>query len=242
MLLNHSWTDEEHRNLHAMYDGRATEFERLTTMIEAVSNHVGDVPSPALLKACREAFSWLPHTFYHDRIGIAGMVFVAAVFEDRPVAVRFEAARKRIDAVWNRHTGGDWRQGDPAFAIVRHLGNNWWGRRPVVDQTWPDEFADALLAQYPAPENAKAIGDPKLLVDDGKVYVKSGFREYTDTEARLFRDSAYVLDVNWLVISNPATEPHDVPFSVEDWLKAPENVQDRKGRWHRVQYGPAQEW
>lgn len=243
MLLNHSWTDEEHRNLHAMYDGRATEIERLTVMIEAVSTHVGDVSSPVLLKACREARSWLPHTSYHDRTGIAGMVFVAAVFEDRPVAERFDAARKRIDAVWNRHKVGDWREGDPAFPIVRHLDNNWWGRCPIINLAWPNEFADALLAQYPAPAPAKAAGDPNLLVVDGNVYVKSGFREHTDAEARAFRDSAYVLDDDWRVVSGPTEEePIDVPFDIEDWFKAPEPARDRGGRWYLVQHIPSQEW
>lgn len=240
LLSNHSWTDEEHRSLSAMYDRRAAEAERLMAMLEAVSERVGAVYSPALLFASENLRGWLPHTMYYDN-GPAGMLFVSTVFEYRPAAERFDAVKRRWDALWKRHAanrveGAD----DPAFVIVRHLNNNWWGRRPVRCEAYPNELAESLIERYPAPVDGDR--DPALIVDDGQVWQKTTFRQYTDQEARSYKDSAYQVAPDWTVISAGSKEPHAVEFSVSDWIRQPENIKGVDRLWYLCRYEPAQEW
>lgn len=239
MLINQSWTDEEYRSMEQMYLRRVVEAERVTSMLGEISAYIGPVGSPAmLLKGMAQAHTWFPSSFYYDREGCAGMVFVATVFEHREIAQRFEACRKTLSAIAEKHRGHNLGDRDPAFEIIRHLDNNWWGRRPTINRSWPNDFADALMEKYPAP--LPDADDPKMLVHNGKVYVRTEFRVYTDEEAKtLGKSSAYLEDDDLRIVSGGSDAPHWQPFTIAGWIDQPDNVKGTDGKWYLVGFGPA---
>jgi hypothetical protein len=180
-------------------------------------------------------------TMFYDRQGPAGMVFVATVFDHRLLAEGFEAVRASMSDIGAKHRlhldGIDAGRG---FEIIRHLDNNWWGRRPVRCEAYPNEFAASLIERYPAPVDGDR--DPALIVDDGQVWQKTTFRQYTDQEARSYKDSAYQVAPDWTVISAGADAPHTVEFSVADWIRQSENIKGVDRLWYLCRYEPAQEW
>lgn len=117
-LSNYSFTDDEYRSLEANYDRRVTEAERIMAMLEEISEAVGPVWSPAIvLKGIAQVHQKFPSSFFYDQQGCAGIVFVSAVFEHRPLAMRFQAVADRIKVIYAKHTaerGGE--SDDPAFS------------------------------------------------------------------------------------------------------------------------------
>lgn len=241
-LSNYSFTDDEYRRLETSYDRSVTEAERITAMLEEISEAVGPVWSPAMvLRGIAQANNEFPPSFYYDQQGCAGIVFVSVVFEHRPLAMRFQAVADRIKIIYAKHTAKRIGESDdPASEIVCHLDNNWWGRRPTINRSWPNDFADALMEKYPAPPPGD--DDPKVLVHNGKVYVKTEFRLYTDDEARtLGKSSAYLEDDDLRIVSGSEGAPHEQPFTIAGWFGQPDNVRGTDGKWYLVGFGPAVE-
>lgn len=233
MLLDHSWTDEEYRNMEQMYLARVAEVERITAMLDEISAHVGEVGSPSIvLNGMAQVNSFFPSSFFYDREGCAGMVFVATVFEHRPIAQRFEQCREMLRAIAERHYNHVPGDSDPAFEIIRHLNNNWWGRKPTVSKAYPNAFADALLELYPA----SAQDAPAILVHKGKVYAKVEFRQRADDEAVILKNAAYVEDGDWEIVAN------EQPFQISNLVTQPSHVKGTDGAWHLVQFLPAKGW
>jgi len=236
MLINRSWTDEEYRSMEQMYLRRVVEAERVTAMLGEISAYIGPVGSPAmLLKGMAQAYTWFPSSFYYDREGCAGMVFVAEVFEHREIAQRFEACRKTLSAIAEKHRGHNLGDSDPAFEIIRHLDNNWWGRKPTICEAYPNAFAGDLLDRYPADV---ASDGPLMLVHEGKVFVRTEFRQYSDEEAVIFKDAAYLEDDDCRVVSAGSGALHDQPFTIAGWIDQPDNVKGTDGKWYLVGWGP----
>ncbi len=239
-LSNYPFTDDEYRSLEASYDRRVTEAERITAMLEEISESIGPVWSPAMvLNGIAQAHQEFPSSFFYDRQGCAGIVFVSAVFEHRPLAMRFQAVADKLKVIYAKHTAERVGEADdPAFEIIRHLNNNWWGRRPTINSSWPNDFADALMEKYPPP--GPDVDDPEILVHDGKVYVRTEFRMYTDDEAKtLGKSSAYLEDDDLRIVSGGSDAPHWQPFTIAGWIDQPDNVKGTDGKWYLVGFGPA---
>ena len=147
MLLSQSWTDEEYRHFEQMYMRKVEETERITAMLDRIRAHVGPVNSPSIvLNGIPQAAQEIP-TLCYDQQGACGMVFVATLFEHREIAGRFEACRRQLTDI--AASSAPWAGSDPAFEIIRHLNNNWWGRKPTVNAAHPNDFANALMAEFP---------------------------------------------------------------------------------------------
>lgn len=238
MLIDQSWTDEEYRYLEQMYLRLVTEAERIIAMLEEISNYIGAVWSPSLVLTGLGLASGNIPTLYYDQNGAAGMVFVAAPFNRRDIAKRFETARRKISALYETHKVE--RIGsaeDPAFEIIRHLNNNWWGSKPTVNEAWPNAFADELMERYPV--DSVSTG-PDAIVHGGKVYQRVEFRQYSDEEAVIVGGVAYIEDDDIAIVSGPTDYPHGQEFTIDGWYAMPINVKGSDGKWYLTQLKPAQ--
>ena len=110
------------------------------TILEAVADHVNHYRSPAIQAALGQITDDLQYCEgrvlhgYDVSYGLIGSV------TDR---VRALAGRLRQSP---KHKLG---AHDPAFEIVRHLRNRWYGRKQ--NDAYPNEIAEQVMDQYPVP-------------------------------------------------------------------------------------------
>jgi len=111
------------------------------TIIEAVADHVRYYRSPAIYAALDQIQCNLEHLDGYELHGYNtsyGLI--------KGVLDRAEALKAKMRDGGTAHELGD---DDPAFEIVRHIRNRWFGRREC--DAYPNDIAERIMARYPAP-------------------------------------------------------------------------------------------
>lgn len=248
MLTGRSMTDEEYRSHEQHLNVLVAEAERILAILNEVSEAVGDVTAPSIvlrgLAQVNLPLRWYAKRFYSRDGKSDGFVFGLVVFHHQELADRYNTISEGIDALYKRHAPGT-VDVDPAFETIRHLENDWWGRRPVRNTAYPDAFAVALIEKHPVGPNPKAENDPKMIVRNEKVYIKTDFRMYDDGEAVVSGESPYIEDDDMVIIAGPTNSEGELPkisFGLQGWIDQPFNVRgwdkEWNRKWYQVNYEP----
>jgi len=143
----------DHAPFLVIFAERAAEAVVILRMLEAVSEHVGECYSPAIILTgigeLHQHFPYAPRYIQWvtdssgARIGvnhINGNIIAPEIFGQYDEIIRL------ADALYKRHAAGEYvPNNDPAFEIVRHLRNNWWGRKEPPNISYPNPVADKIL-------------------------------------------------------------------------------------------------
>ena len=139
---------------------KVTEAERVVSILETISNRIGESYSPSIvLIGLGELRQHQPHPigtqFIYGKGGkCIGFRSLGGDFIDEEIGGRYESVRERSSAIYKRHIKGEIGDADAAQTTINHLRNLWWGHRNDSDETseWTDEFSIQLLNQFPITE------------------------------------------------------------------------------------------